>query len=106
MELAARVKKTGDCWIAEVPEVPGLSARARKLNEIVDALAAEYEILRGSPPQHFVVALEVDGESWRMYRPHWPVRSKWKDVWLSPVPATGVCENKTQAWLETGGTDI
>lgn len=102
MELTARVHKSGDWWIADVPEVPGLSVRIRRLNEIVDALAAEYEILCGSMPEDFLVALKVKGESWRMYRPHWPVKSKWKGAWRSPVPAADECEKDIRLWLETG----
>lgn len=102
MELTARVHRYGEWWIAEVPEVPGLSARTRKLNEIVDALAGEYEILCGSMPEPFLVALKVNGESWRMYRPHWPVRSKWKDAWRSALSASDECQKEIRAWLETG----
>lgn len=102
MELTARVEKSGDCWIAEVSDVPGLSARTQRLNEVVDALAAEYEIVCGTVPEPFLVALKVHGESWRMYRPHWPVRSKWKDAWRSPLPASDKCQKEIPAWLETG----
>lgn len=102
MELTARVIKSGNWWVAEVPEVPGLSARTRKLNEIVDALAVDYETQYGPLPECFLVALKVTGESWRMYRPHWPVRSKWKDAWRTPLPAIGLCESKIRAWLATG----
>lgn len=102
MELMARVKKSGDSWIAEVPEVPGLSARTRSLTDVVDELAAEYENLYGGLPEPFLVSLKIDGESWRMYRPHWPVRSKWKSAWQAPIPASDECERETRAWLRTG----
>lgn len=81
MELTAQVRKSGDLWAVEVPEVPGLVIRARRLNDVVDAVAEEYVQLNGSLPKPFLVALEVDCGSWRLHRPPWPVRSKWKEMW-------------------------
>ena len=100
MELTAWVKKSGDWWIADVPDLPGLFARTCRLNDIVDALAADYEHHHGLLPEPFLVALKVDAESWRMYRPHWPVESRWNEAWQLAPYASEQFEREVRDWLE------
>ncbi|MCG2624374.1 hypothetical protein LVY72_21000 [Arthrobacter sp. I2-34] len=58
MELTAFPHRSGDSWVVDVPEVPGLTTRAQRINGIVDAVAEEYERLTGGLPDRFLVAPE------------------------------------------------
>lgn len=38
MNVAAHVRRSGDWWAVEVPEVPGLYTQVRNLDDVADAV--------------------------------------------------------------------